>query len=628
MTDTWCFPSSGGGSDDGFNDAGIETFAGKPFETLVREVIQNSLDAEIDSETLVTVFFEFIEIRRYQFPGADALFSILKQCFEESKDSKNKNEIEFFKKAARVLMPNAKSISCLKISDSGTTGLGGDYQNRKGAWHAITKGKGITDKRDMSAGGSFGIGKSAPLTVSQLRTVFYATLHKENGEQVLRAQGKSILKSHSIKDPATGMEAGYTQGTGFYGDPKGCLPMTEEIPDFFRPKKQGAVVFIPGFAANKNWQHSIVAAVVCNYFCAISHGKLRVKICDESGETEIIEKESLEQCFQKVIDSQDGVDEIKRSYHYYRAMQAKPTKSSQLPNLGNCKLWVHEGDELPQKVALLRKTGMLITDDQPGLKRWSGCANFVAVFMCDDEKGNQLLRAMENPQHNAFELERAIVKYKKDCAKALKELVKWVKDSVNEIVKPEETESSEINELSEFFSDLDAPETIPGDSDRDIEGKPFYSLKPLKRAKPVVETDNDGDEGGASEDGEGGGGGDSDGPGEGGGSGGTGTRGTKPTVELRNVRIVSDGINPKNKTLYFTPTTSGRIAVEIAVMGDDGNTEKIALDANGNGFILVDAKQGERTSHAVTLRDIVSDSIAVRAFQQSVKKINDENTAD
>ena len=42
----WNFPLNNGGLETGFNDAAIDTFAGKRLSSLVREVIQNSLDAK------------------------------------------------------------------------------------------------------------------------------------------------------------------------------------------------------------------------------------------------------------------------------------------------------------------------------------------------------------------------------------------------------------------------------------------------------------------------------------------------------------------------------------------------------------------------------------------------------
>ena len=631
MSIGWNFPSSGGGTDDGSNNAGIETFAGAPFEGLAREVIQNSLDAAIDDEQQVTVQFEFIKIKRQEFPNENELFDILKQCHKESQDkAKDEKEIEFFRNAARVLLPSCKEIPCLRISDSGTTGLDGDYENREGPWHAITKGEGITDKRDSTAGGSFGIGKSAPFTVSRLHTVFYSTLYKENGESFFRAQGKSILKSHLIKDK----DREYTQGTGFWGEVNECKPLLANIPEFLQPEEQGTVVFIPGFVADKDWQHAIVATVVSNYFCAIDQEKLKVRICDENGETETIEKDTLEEYFQKVKGLQSGDNEkVQMSHYYYQAMKsAMYTKDAQLPNLGHCKMWILKGESLPNRVALLRKTGMLISDKQRGISRWTGCADFVAVFMCDSEKGNRLLRAMENPKHDAFEPERAMEKDQKKCKKALKELLNWVKECVNEYTKPEETETTAIDELGKFFPDIESPETIPGDvGERNIEGRPIYSPKPLKRAKPRVENleDEDGDDGGASEVDGGGSGSDQPGggSGHGEGTGGTGTRSSKPAMGLKNVRIVVDAIDPKKRRVYFTPMKSGMVDITLAIMGDDGKTENISIDdASNNNYISIDVKAGERETIDITLKDIMNDSIAVKALEKDMEKLNDEIT--
>ena len=631
MSIDWHFPSSNDGTFDGFNDAGIETFAGAPFEGLAREVIQNSLDAAIEAKHPVTVQFEFIKIKREQFPNVDTLFDILKQCHTESNSNsknktKNEKEIEFFKKAAQVLLPNSKEISCLKISDSGTTGLDGDYENWEGPWHAIIKGSGITDKRDPTAGGSFGIGKSAPFTVSRLHTVFYSTLYKENGENVYRAQGKSILKSHLIKDT----DREYTRGTGFWGEDNRCKPLVDNIPEFLLPEKQGTVVFIPGFIDDKDWQHTITATVVSNYFCAIDEEKLKVRIRDENGEIETIEKTTLEECFKKVEDLQSSDNEkVKMSHHYYRAMKsAIHTKESQLPNLGHCKMWILREEELPKRVALLRNTGMLISDKQRGIPRWTGCADFVAVFRCDSDKGNRLLRAMENPTHDAFEPERAMEKEQKKCKRSLAELVNWVRECVNEYTKPEETETTAIDELGKFFPDVDSPETIPGDGERDIEGAPIFSPKPLKRTKPKADNleDEEGDDGGSGEGGDGGGNQPGDGSGEGSGTGGAGTRGSKPTVGLKDVRIVSDATNLKKKTVHFTPMKSGKVDITLAIMGDDGNTENISIDANNSDSVSVEVEANKRESINVTLNDIVNDSIAVKASATDTKNLSDETT--
>ena len=42
----WEFPSNGGGEAGGHNVGAVDTFAGQRLSSLVREVIQNSLDAK------------------------------------------------------------------------------------------------------------------------------------------------------------------------------------------------------------------------------------------------------------------------------------------------------------------------------------------------------------------------------------------------------------------------------------------------------------------------------------------------------------------------------------------------------------------------------------------------------
>lgn len=609
MSIDWHFPPSNGGSYDGFNDAGIETFTGARFDGLAREIIQNSLDAAIDSQPRITVEFDFIHISRKDFPGRASLLKAMKKCESESNDEKGK---AFFRNAVQELKKS--KIPCLKITDSGTTGLRGDYRHRQGEWYAITKARGVSDKINPTAGGSYGIGKNAPFAVSSLRTVFYSTLYKDNRKTVRRAQGKSILMSHPTKD-----NNDYTQATGFYGEDS-CMPIERDIPKILLPKEQGCVVLIPGFATKPQWQYEIMATVISNFFCAIEWGNLQVLIQDEK-ENIKIEKENLEDCFEKIEQKAEKLsinpEKIKNSRQYYQTMKCCDSeKESELSSLGHCKMWVKLGEGLPKQVALLRKTGMLITDEQKGLKRWTGRMDFAGVFLCDSDQGNKLLRDMENPQHNAFEPERAIPEQRKKCEKALRDLAKWVRDRIDELAKEQETDVSELDELNEFFPDPNPPETIPGDEgEKDIEGRPVYSPKPLKRPNRKSDTweDQEGEDGGANEINDGGtnnGNTSGYGSGKGEGAGGSGTKKSTQVVEIQNVRVVPCITDATKKTVNFTPMNSGDIDIVLDIMGDDGGKERIGV------YPFTGATRGKRASLAVMLDKPVSDSIMVQAFQK------------
>jgi len=344
----------------------------------------------------------------------------------------------------------------------------------------------------------------------------------------------------------------------------------------------------------------------------------------------MLEKANQEDWYEKIKECSTHPDKVNNSHQYYQTMKEQDApRESELKYLGHCKMWVRIGEGLPKQVALLRKTGMLITDDQKGLKRWAGRMDFAGVFLCDSDQGNKLLRDMENPEHNAFQPDRAITEeHKNKCRKALNELVSWVRKSVDELAKPQETDGTQIDELNEFFPDIDPPETIPGDEgERDIEGRPIYSPKPLKRQKQKSDTweDQEDEDGGANEIRDGNidnSNTPSDGSGEGDGAGGTGTKKFTQSVEIQNARVVSCATDDTKKTVYFNPMKSGKIDIVLDIIGDDGSKERIAVLSS------ISAKRGKRISLTAILDEPVSDSIMVRAFREAEEDINDENITE
>ena len=79
-----------------------------------------------------------------------------------------------------------------------------------------------------------------------------------------------------------------------------------------------------------------------------------------------------------------------------------PSAETQDLDLGHCRLWIRTAEGLPSKVALVRRTGMLVTTEQSGLIRFPRFRDFAAVCVFEDPAGNELLRGMENPQHDKF----------------------------------------------------------------------------------------------------------------------------------------------------------------------------------------------------------------------------------
>ena len=86
MTIGWQFPLNAGGSAQGFSDGAIDTFSGRRLSSLVREVIQNSLDAvDTNAEAPVTVEFSLAHLEKDELSDLQDLSRHFDKCSEMAK---------------------------------------------------------------------------------------------------------------------------------------------------------------------------------------------------------------------------------------------------------------------------------------------------------------------------------------------------------------------------------------------------------------------------------------------------------------------------------------------------------------------------------------------------------------
>lgn len=106
----WRFVSNQNSTIVGINDAGIETFTADMHRSLVREIIQNSLDAknpQIDEP--VRVELKMIALNRDKVPDVDNLQSIIQKCRNSNKDEM---DAENFLIMQIISFPNQRLIFC------------------------------------------------------------------------------------------------------------------------------------------------------------------------------------------------------------------------------------------------------------------------------------------------------------------------------------------------------------------------------------------------------------------------------------------------------------------------------------------------------------------------------------
>ena len=232
---------------------------------------------------------------------------------------------------------------------------------------------------------------------------------------------------------------------------------------------------ILGFKQTKNWRHKIAISVLTNFHFAIDRGQLEVTIEqreDKGYYMNDITKDTINGWFDYLLNLPSGeIDEqeirnlklAKTFRDTYRHQDNEHIVMS-IPHLGEVEMWVLLGDNLPRKVGIIRKSGMLITSEQQRLKSFTQHKPFSAIVFISDLEGNELLKRMENPKHDQFSAEFLPDYEQRKGKEALKKLVDIVREKLREIVdRTEKPESEDMSLLVKLLPD-------PGDEEEfDIE---------------------------------------------------------------------------------------------------------------------------------------------------------------
>ena len=402
MTDmaTWQFPPNSGGIDV-IQDPSSFHFSDAPIANVVREVIQNSLDAREDGLDRVTVKF-IEESVNPSLVGGYQLIHHLTQCLARARQEERPSIQAVYERALQTA--SRDSLRCLKIQDSGTTGL------KDTKWDALVLQEGSVKKNSGTVvpGGSYGIGKNAVLNVSDLMTVFYSTRYVQGRKgRVEKLQGKATLMTH--QNPQYGdAEPGrrYLQHIGFYRMPdQQPITGTREVPPFFKLDETGTAIFIIGFNPHSTeWAKDLKSAVISNFFHAIHHDRLRVVVRPLDEPESTITFHTIDMDFEALIPDS-------AAYHYYQTVRGdqrthRVTTAGE-GEIGPVDLHVRIGAG-PRRTAYINRNGMLVTDSKEqrinplaprGRNVWP---DYTAVVMPRTDAGANFLLRMENPNHSSL----------------------------------------------------------------------------------------------------------------------------------------------------------------------------------------------------------------------------------
>lgn len=444
--------------DKGPNDSKDEHFNRNRIESLVRESIQNSLDAQDDPNKPVIMDFSFGELDINKYKGLMDIKSYIQGCidlFPKNNDAKRKfgPMIEYIDQCN-----NEGTIPYIKVSDFNTTGMEYIEGDTSCTFYSFLRAEGVSEKRGNTGGGSFGFGKDAFFINSAIRTFLVTSYTQDN----CIFEGLAELCTNKRNDS----DIKYSHD-GFYDNNNGN-PVTkqEDIPVAFRRLEQekGSDIFIIGMKQDRKILSNeiiyvcktIKDCVLRNFCIAIQVGRLEVHI-HSNVFTDKIRKSNISSIINDTY--KDDFDKISRGTGfnpkpYLNAFKnAVISDNTSLPchaiegnmkNLGHVTLYLLKDKNIPiDKIMYMRKPLMCIKT-----KKRSSSFGFQGVFICDDDKGDMLLRMTENPSHTEWES-------KSDSGKEIKEALDEVEEFITAAIENEfsnsESDTEEILGLDDYL---------------------------------------------------------------------------------------------------------------------------------------------------------------------------------
>lgn len=223
----WYFGPQARGNEQGPNNPTALTFKGTKYHSLIRESIQNSLDAVRDKSKPVTVSFKYSEFTGIEYREFFKLKDHIQGCLDKYPNDENGEKLFEPMLSYIADLPSDQKIGYIKVTDSNTTGMNYDANNPKSPFNAFIS-EGIASKPN-GAGGSFGFGKAVFWMNSKISTIFVST-KTEDDKYFFVGQSKLCTHYINLGEDLSPNGLYSTDGNGF------VISDDDAIPDEFKTK--------------------------------------------------------------------------------------------------------------------------------------------------------------------------------------------------------------------------------------------------------------------------------------------------------------------------------------------------------------------------------------------------------
>ena len=420
----------------GFTPAGIAAFSDLRPAAVVRELIQNSLDAALIEarEPCARVRFERNVCTLDEIPGMESYRTAFRQAVKEQKPSGSARAV--VDRIERTL--REKSHEVLWVTDNGV-GLDGKRMSALLSDGVSAKGGG--------ASGTFGNGHSVVVPASNLRYVMYGGL-TATGQSY--GAGQAILASHradgdwqsrsgrgvyleSFRPSSTDVPFTLAQGNAI-------PPVIASAIDWIRDEHgHGAAVIVPAF---NNFEHdhslrdAVFKASAFNFFQAIHEGRLVVEVVDSEG-NDVLHADTLREVLAPYRDElRSGrtgtfLSGRKANEAYEALVKGESHEIGTAQGKVEVRLLRRESGR--RSVGLCRN-GMWITEELPMFQNaFADRQPFQALILLSSDREDvffELIREAETPLHDKL----APKQMAPDRRKALREALREIREGIAALV--------------------------------------------------------------------------------------------------------------------------------------------------------------------------------------------------
>ena len=446
----------GTGDLSGFTPAGIAGFSDLNPTAVVRELLQNSLDAAREADKdLAHIRFEVEEHPIDSVPGIQAYRDAFKCTVKDQKKllgGKLPDQAIGIVDAIRTCL-ESKQCTTLFVLDNGI-GL-----DKKRMQAILADGLSVKSEKGT---GAVGNGHLVVLPASDLRYVLYGGRTKQ-GEAI--GSGHAVLASfqkRGVRKSKDGFFAKALRDDFF--DPL-LFPQNSEIPGYIRSKLKwisdhwapgaGTIVAVPGFnhfrESRKSLWDMVSKAAACSFFAAFAGKNLRVEV-KENGTLLFLDHSNIATTLEHFSDEKrNKFLSGSRALAAFETTQTGKTATVDT-DVGRITMKWREVPNGKTRIDLCRN-GMWITDNLPKLSvhQFSTLKPFHCVVLLDASDGeiHRLVRKAEGPLHNHVEARKWL---SPDEKKKLNAAMDAVSAQIHQIIPAYEGEQFKVSGILEVES--------------------------------------------------------------------------------------------------------------------------------------------------------------------------------